>query len=218
MDRQAIREEVRERAEDTAGQLASDDLVNQWIDLAVRRVWRHWPWAFARTRTTINTVANTATVDLPADAQRPTKVVNTTNKLVLEPRPMRWLEDVLVGATASQPLFYTDGGLSQTENTAAPVRRLRLFPTPDKVYALEVSYIKTPARLTDDDEFHPLPEDFDEAIILQVLVWYYRKMDDFQQADAHHAEFREELARLTEVYGNWQAEAFPIIHQEVYDY
>jgi len=210
-----FKQEVQQRIGDQEAVLTTDPELNRWLNLAVSAIWRHWPWPFARVESTVPTVSGTATVDLPANYLRVTKVLNLTDKYALRPKPDRWLQDVYVGATDGSPVYYTDGGLDRVDKKSAPTRRLKLYPTPGKVYSLMVAYLSAADTMDEDDDYPPTPQEFDEAIVLKVLTWFYRKIDDFQQHDAHARDFEAELARLVEVFGTWQAETFPVVQQDV---
>jgi hypothetical protein len=53
------------------------------------------------------------------------------------------------------------------DTTAAIMRRkVQLWPLPDSVFPMHVSYYKQPYRLVDTNDVHELGQEFDEAIIL----------------------------------------------------
>ena len=209
MQIQEFRAHIRARMDDARGLLADDVTLNLWLNLGVRSIWKAFPWSFRRVQASVNTTANTATVSLPADCAVPTKVVNDSTSTVLIPKPDRWLQDFYKVADRGQPFYYTEGGLSQSSQASPPLRQLRLYPTPDGVYSLRVTYEKTPPVMDADGDYGPLPEDFDEAIVLWTLVRFYRKVDDAQAAADHQNEFNQELQRLWEQYAAWQHEEFP---------
>lgn len=215
MKRVELREEIRDRIGDTAGALANDDEINLWLALAIRRTWREWPWSFQRAQETINTVDGTQGYNLAADCQRVTKVVDTTSNYALSPKRDYWLQEEYPDtAYKSSPLYYAEGGLSQAAMTSPPRRVMNIWPIPDAAYALKVTYHKLPASMTQDDHYTPLPEDFDEALIVWVLGRFYRKLDDLAMAEAQDIAYQEELSRLVPLYGTFQGERFTVVEYD----
>lgn len=226
MIRSALRAEISGRVFDSTNAVASASTVNLWIDLAIRDLWARFNWPF-KTKSSapgaVVTVANVNTLTLPVDLQEVKKLVNTDLNIPLLPRNERWLEDRYPDQTqVAMPLFYVDGGLSQATNqTSAPQRVLRLYPTPDKVYKLRLRYLTLPslpsAQTPADSAFGPLPEDFDEAIIQWCLVPYTGMLaDPVAQAEAR-SRYLEECTKLVKVY-RYLSETMPAIDIDLLPY
>jgi hypothetical protein len=194
---------------DAAGGIAQDPQLTRWLNLAVRTVWRSHSWPFTRKPpVTLTTTAGTPTVDLPADAVAVTKVYDATNNNPLRYRTDRVLRDYYWPSATGTPQFYTDGGFYQPQTTAPPVRRLLLYPTPDKTISLAVTYSSTPATMASEGDYSPLPEDFDEALLQWALVRYYNQADDASNANAARQAYADEISRLIGTYGVGQLERY----------
>lgn len=222
MNRAAFRAEVSERVFDDSNAIATTSTVNLWLDLAVRSLWKVYPWPWRRATATFSTVIGTDIYALPADVQEIRKLVYPANQLVLVHRTERWLEEMYPDPTikTGPPMFYVDGGLLSPSNlTAPPQRQIKLYPTPDSVYALRLRYHALPKLFstqgTPDSAFSPFPEDFDEAIIQWCLVRYCRKLGDAQGEALARQTLTEEVTNLLGVYSQI-TEAYPIIDDEDY--
>lgn len=200
MKKYEFRDEVRNRIDDPQGVLVTDNELDLWLKLGVQRLWRAWNWPFKRAQTTVVSVANTATIDMPADLQRIKKVVSTTNDTVLVPTFEGRFHAAYPDSPTGQPLWYAEGGLSQVVDTSPPVRLLKLLPTPDAVYSYTVVYSKLLPAWDGDDAYPNVPEDFDEAIIQWALVRFYQKLDDNQNRVACQDAYEDEVRFLTEEY------------------
>lgn len=215
MNRAELRSEIQSRADDTNSAVSKPDQVNRWINLGVRYIWRKWPWTFTTDRENVDTVAGEPLVLLPAGMNRPKRVVNTTTGRILIPEVERILQKWWPDVTAvSEPFNYCDGGLLQASMDEAPQRQMRLYPTPDVTYTLEVTALRSAPTMSKDTNISPLPEEFDEAIILWSLVRYYRKIEDLMQASEHKNAFDEEINGLFEDFSVWQVDQLPKLHDE----
>lgn len=211
-----LRTEVQGRSDDPNGAVAKVHEVNTWITLAVRAIWREWPWSFATDTATVTTMTDSALVTLPSTVQKPKRVYNPTTGTFLRPSNERTLQNAYPDAKG-HPLYYCDGGLTQTTLTSPPSRRLRLFPTPDAAYSLTVTHLRSAPNLTSDEHYSPLPEEFDEAVVLWCLVRFYNKIDDIPQARNHQEAYREEVNGLKSTFSVFQHERFPTIVPESND-
>ncbi len=217
MNRLALRTEIEERIQDEANAFASETEINLWINLAIRAIWRAHFWPFRVKQGTVSCPAGTGSslVPLPTDHGQTIKVVHTANEYALEPRPERWLRAIYSPVGIGDPVFYTEGGLTHTTLTAAPIRNIRVFPAPSATTSLNVTYQALPASLAADTSYPNLPEDFDQAIIEWCLIKYYQKIDDYQAVAENKEMFADELEALRAVYGEWQYERYPVIQPDV---
>lgn len=223
MIRSALRAEISERVFDETNAIASAAVVNTWIDLAEKTLWKAYAWPFkSKSDDTLVTTLNVNTFVLPADVQEIKKLVNTDLGSPLRPRNERWLENFPTLTSISQPpRFYVDGGLTQAaDQVSAPKRVLKLYPTPDAAYHMHLRYLKLialrSAQATPDSAFGSLPEDFDEATIQWCLVRYNNKLSDPTAVLEARSEYKEELARLIATYSTL-TESFPVIDSDEID-
>lgn len=211
MKRHEFRETLQTRVDDDMGAVVAPEEWDTWINLAVRAIWKAWPWTFATKTATLNTEDGGDKLTLPADAQHPRKVFNSTSEIHLQPSNLRVLLATYSAAAKGEPLYYADGGYSQPDDLSTPPAKVMLVkPTPDRVYALEVTYKRNAPQMTSDQHYSPLFEEFDEAVMLWCLTRFYRKLDDLAQSQEHTVLYQEELNNLIGQYGNaWQMEEYP---------
>lgn len=216
---QELREEIRTRATDPSGVIATVPQYNRWINLAIKKIARSFNWPFLYKEVTETLVEGTATVILNSDVRALAKVSYTestgTNTVHLPPISPRLLQESYTDTTnTGPPQAYTDGGFSQSSAGSPPLRVLKVGPTPDQDYTLNVRYIMSPAVLVQETDYPALPDDFDEAIILWALSQVYRMMNDYEAAAATTAAFKDEMDDLIRRFSEWQVEKFDVIRPD----
>lgn len=209
MNRAEFIEEIAGRVDDTGFRVAQRHEYARWVNLAIRAIWKHYPWTFATERETVTTTADDPIVLLPETCQRPKRVVDLTTTTVLKPHVEMILQQRYTPDDTGPPECYCDGGMDQDDRDEAPRRRMRLYPTPDSEYPLEVSFLKQAPSLTLDTHISPLPTEFDEAVVLWCLVRAYRKLEDNVAAGEHMAAYREEMDLMVAEFSVWQVDRFP---------
>lgn len=201
------------RSDDDLGAVAKPHHVNAWLNLAVKHIWRAWPWTFTSTTADLATTEDSHLVELPSDARAVKRVFLTDAQTYLKPRIERVLQDAFAD-TSGTPQYYCDGGLTQADLESPPVRNLKVYPKADGVHDLAVTYLRSAPSMTADEHYSPLPEEFDEAIVLWCLIRSYRKLEDIVQAREHAEALASELNDLKDQFASIQVERYPVLEPD----
>lgn len=214
MDRASLRAECQARIQDQTADIATTTQVALWLNQKIDEISFYTDWPFFRVTTTIPLSAAGNTVNLPADCRKVLKVTVTQGAgdfaTPLIPGALSRMQDIDVMYN-TRPTHYTMGGLSQALQTAAPVPTLRVYPNADIAYTLTVTYIKQPVFMTSDTHYPPFPREFDEALILGVMVLYWQQVEADDMVRSMQAAYDAKLAQLRFHYGQEFYERFPQI-------
>lgn len=133
----------------------SDPLV-LWLNEGLRQFVDAYPWPFIEAIATVNTVAGTETLTLPADYFSVIKARITTEGLPLEYIGRIQYEDEIGNTTATgKPTMFTIVGL----NT------MYLSPVPNAVYPIRLYYRKTVAELVNDADVAAIPAAYHYTVV-----------------------------------------------------
>lgn len=75
------------------------------------------------------------------------------------------------------------------------IKKIQLWPLPDKVFPVHVFYYKEPWRLVDDDDVHEMGQEFDELIILLSVAKIQFETNQ-REGEAFFSMYKDELATL----------------------
>lgn len=132
---------------------------------------------------TLATVAGTPTVALPSDYSR---------LYTLEyPTEDRHLTNVDIPQMDGLP--NDSSGLPTTYTIDRP--NVRLWPTPDAVYSLQLRYYRKPLTMT-ASQGTEIDEDYDGVLVSYALARCFRRENDLEAAQFHMGEFDRELAEM----------------------
>lgn len=145
------------------------------------------PWPFLEAQATVNTVASTAAIVLPTDFRTAISLVINANSIVLMPKRLDDLTKQFAGnlTQVGIPGYYYFVGNS-----------LRLYPVPDGIYAITLSYISAPAKLVNTGDIPLLPDRHARAILLGAVASAYDMEDDTDLALKFDAKFEKRIATM----------------------
>jgi hypothetical protein len=158
--------------------------VKRWINEAVGKVSRRVNLIQPlQGNATIETSAGVDTYDLPADDIRIHSLRDTETG--------ESLDDVGIDAV--------DQSVASQGRPAAFALwegQLRLYPTPDGVYTLELRYERDYGLLAADGDVLPLPDAYADLAVNYARARLFEREDDFEAAQAWQARFESELLEL----------------------
>lgn len=119
-----------------------------------------------------------------------------TEKRVVEIRKVYDLVDgvMLDEVAASEQLMDVDVGVPGSWKHRGSGVAFDVAPTETRRYRLFV--VRLPTKLVDQSSLIEVPEAFAQALVMRVVWWGYRRMQDFQAAYATKREFQELMTRL----------------------
>lgn len=143
---------VKRKSRRGSTSVTSDETTQQILDAindARRDVIRLLPKQWLRSTSTVSTVIGTSLYDLPADCQEPLLLKYTFNGAdyilsKVESEREFYLNVFGTSVANNKPLFFFDAGVNQ----ANAKRQLFIWPAPDLVYTLDLTYMMDPT-LTD---------------------------------------------------------------------
>lgn len=158
--------------------------VKNWLNEAQAEIVRVVKVPNLLTAAAVMTTAGQPTVTLPTDAVRIIRVTydDGSGSVSYEPSAGRLLGSVERG----MPEAYTQG------NGAA----LLLSPTPDRAYAMTVTYYKAPPALVNDGDVPALPADYHNLMVSYALMRAFRAERQFNEAQACGADYLAGLRRM----------------------
>jgi hypothetical protein len=113
-------------------------LVGDFVNEAKAAVEAAWIWDRLSNQIQVNTVASTDSYIVSGTTHRYNidKVLLPSENVTLQRRPLQWIDDQKLLSTVSNavPYFYAYDGVDLSTNSI----KIRLFPTPDAVYQLQV--------------------------------------------------------------------------------
>jgi hypothetical protein len=146
--------------------------------------------------TTFNSVAGTATVDLPVTIQRINRVIDKTNEIVLTEKTLAWYRLVSPDPASHEgtPEAFVPFGLVKTSADVFK-HRIALWPTPSAILTYTVDYTSQWSDLSSATDVPPIPEDFHRLIIYGACIDECLKTDDSRYA-TYKAEWAQGVADL----------------------
>jgi hypothetical protein len=109
---------------------------------------------------------------------------------------------------------YTDNG-ADTPDYGVPLQpvhgyqTVRLWPTPDKNYTVEVRCIRRPKALTDEQDYPLLHEDAIDCLITKALSYLYQSQGNAAMAQYSANTYQENLFALGKRYGDLRSKSRP---------
>lgn len=190
----SIVKEVRDHGFDKAG----DSLIKLWINDVINELAGsdNWPW-LEKGPEPITVDAGEAEIILPDDCAKPLKLQMPSNDINL----FRERHDMLLDtySTDVTELTGTPERYAMWGTTATGIPKIRLFPTPDREYSLNLWYQKVPEPLDSINDLPPFPARHHRLLVLGVLVRACQMLGDEQslaKLPIFKTEFDERLERM----------------------
>jgi hypothetical protein len=176
--------------QDTSSGLAT--LIGVWLNDKYQDIARRFPWSsLINNDYTFNTVAGTATYDLPADFEQEIFVMNTTDgeKLLRYSEPNWWQERFAA---------YSAGSIASGNPTKYIIlkesSKIQLDPKPDAIKVMAFPYKKTITALSGNTDAVVIPD-------IEVIMEYgaigeaeaYKKQ--YQKADYFFQRYEDALSK-----------------------
>ncbi len=109
---------------------------------------------------------------------------------------------------------YTDTGAA-TPDYGVPLQPIhgyqtvRLWPTPDKNYTVEVRCVRRPKPLTDEQDYPLIHEDAIDCLITRALAYLYESQGNAAMAQFSLTAYQENLFTLGKRYGDLRSKSRP---------
>jgi hypothetical protein len=156
--------------------------IASWANEALLRIGRQLRAPENEGTATLTTTSGQATVNDPTDIAHVRSLFDSQRAIKLQPVQLDDIDSAW--QTTGQPYAYAVDGAT-----------LRLYPTPNGIYTLQLRYWKLPPKLVADTDVPAIPEEYHSLLVTWALFRFYRNEDDQQQAQSFRAEFYEELGR-----------------------
>lgn len=176
--------------------------LTELLNDAYEDVWGREAWPFRDGQTTENTAAGTATLTLPADFGKAVSLVIDDLALNLIPKRLDELEHQFSGDLTYQglPMYYYFIGST-----------LKLYPVPDGVYTVTISYVKSFTPLVNGTDTPALPSNH-RVVLLGALASAYDMEDDTDLAVRFEGRFENRLQTVREEWWMQQYDKPDLIH------
>lgn len=155
--------------------------IDVWLNEGLSRVARRVRIPQLEAAMSVATVAGTAEFALPANLIRV-----RTLRIPADADPLEQLD--------LEQLDHLTAERGRPRSFALAGQNVRLYPTPDRAYALELRYWADPATLAAAGDVPAIPDDYADLLVTYALWKGYRMEDDFQAAAFYRQEFTDELA------------------------
>lgn len=170
-------------------------------------VWGREAWPFREASTTMDTVANTATVTLPADFGKAVSLVIDSLSLNMIPRRLDSLMHLFSGELTQTGIPYYYYFVGDT---------MKVYPIPDGVYTITISYIKKFTPMVNGTDTPDLPSNH-RVVLLGALVSAYDLEDDTDLAVRFEGRFENRLQRVREEWWMQQYDKPDLVH-DIYNF
>ena len=179
------------------------DLLND----AYEDVWGREAWPFREGQTTEDTTAGNATLTLPADFGKALSLVIDSMSLNLIPKRLDELEHQFSGDLTYNglPMYYYFVGST-----------LKLYPVPDSVYTVTISYIKSFTPMANGTDAPALPSNH-RIILLGALASAYDMEDDTDLALRFEGRFENRIQTVREEWWMQQYDK-PDLWHDIYTF
>ena len=120
----------------------------------------------------------------------------------------------LLGEVDGHITSYTDRGVD-TPDYGVPLQpthgyqTVRLWPTPDKNYTVEVRCIRRPKALTDAQDYPLIHEDAIDCLITRAIAYLYESQGNASMAQYSLTAYQENLFALGKRYGDLRSKSRP---------
>lgn len=174
-----IRTAVRERLDDPTFDTIKLD---RWTNWVLQDIYSRAKYAFKEGESTLTTTAGNSEYAFSEVGD-----VDKISKVLLDETELVYVKDMdqFKDTEENKPAYWS------TFNG-----NLRLYPTPDDAYELQVNYVKTLDDLTDASQSPALPARFAEIIVLGVYQKALEWNDDFDYAGVIERQYEQKLGRL----------------------
>jgi hypothetical protein len=145
-------------------------------------------WPFLEKQATAATVAGNSTLaSQPADFSDALSLVIDSTSLVLVPIRLDDMTKRFAGGLTQQgmPAYYYFIG-----------SQIKLYPVPDSIYSITLSYISTPTKLVNTTDIPLLPDRHARVILLGAVASAYDMEDDTDLAMKFDAKFEKRIATI----------------------
>ena len=146
---------LRERQVSTVNESSYSTLISVLVNDAKDFVQAAWQWSALRETITINTQADTNVYTITGTDSQSTvlDITNTTRKERLNYRSHAWFKGAALNPTpASSPMYYVFNGVD-----ASGYSQIKLSPTPNAAYAIDIDVIKRNGELVTDTDTLVVP-------------------------------------------------------------
>lgn len=172
------------------------DKAGIWLNLSqsmLAKVWDYWTELQSQTPHTFTTVDGTEAYDMPADFDKPYKVVDLTNKVILTPYAEEDYIDENVSAIADAdegtPTKYRIFGVSSR------LKQMLLGLIPDDAYSMKVWYKLLPTAMSADGDY-PFIRNADEYFIFDGVGYALRWENKDEKANFAWQKAKEALGLI----------------------
>ena len=168
----------------------SDTTTNRKIELindAYQDICSREAWPFLEKQVSVNTSAGTAALAQPADMSDAISIVIDSTSDILVPMRLDDLTKRFSGSLTQQgkpAYYYFIAG------------QITLYPIPNTVYALTLSYVSSPTKLANTTDVPLLPDRHARAILLGAVASAYDMEDDTDLAMKFDAKFEKRIATM----------------------
>lgn len=150
---------LRRMREETVSSVSSttySTMVGDFVNDAKNLVETSWDWSGLRGTLVIPTVADQSLYSLTdsKDYAKVLNIINDTSNVFLEYQTSDWFDNKLYNneTVSSSPNYYTYRGLDTNDDT-----QIEVYPVPDDVYSLRVSWVLRNGLLTNDLDTLKIP-------------------------------------------------------------
>jgi len=157
--------------------------ITQWINDAAALIARRVDYYADQTNNPFNTTSGVDTYLWPADFGRMESLFDVFRRVEMEYVSVRDIDRS--GMSNGAPCFY-----------ALVANNIRLWPTPDNVYTLEMRYWKMPSILSVDTDTPNLPTDWHHALIVYATWMAFEADDDPVMGQYWMNRWNTELAQF----------------------
>jgi hypothetical protein len=165
---------------------SDDDPLLTWINAALHEFEEAYPWPFLDKVGTVVTVANLDTVALPADLfiAHKIRIPAEAETLIYVPRN-QWEDEIEDHTDLGIPSHYTLVGLTS----------MLLYPIPDAIYSIRVSYRRLIADLAADGDIPDIPTKYHYKIVYGAAAIGLKTEEDADaQAQSARSDFDSAIA------------------------
>ena len=150
---------LRRMREETVSSVSSttySTMVGDFVNDAKNLVETAWDWSGLRGTLVFPTVADQSLYSLTnsKDYGKVLNIINDTSNVFLEYQTSNWFDNKLYNneTVSSSPHYYTYRGLDTNDDT-----QIEVYPVPDDVYSLRVSWVVRNGLLTNDLDTLKIP-------------------------------------------------------------
>lgn len=211
MDRDALVARCKVRFKDTGNAIYSDANWVDYINEAIRQVWRATPWwPFRAARSTsLSYAASTRAASLPTDATQILAVRDATNDTALVPiqgHDVEWIIDPSNEETGLATRYRVFG------------TTLEIYPLPQSAITVHVEYRQGVNLLDSGSEEPVFPETYHDVLVHGALALAYEDDGNLDKAALQRGRFDSDLAHMvTDLCSSDQGRHYQVV-DDFWDY